>query len=100
MRFWFSDPQVLDDVVLPGKSIGSQDVRPRLPDWLRSELRTQLQENIAPDGKPITQKQADFIIDSALANGTLDSEGILTFRIKGNTRANCRANSGSLRILE
>ncbi|WGJ16318.1 hypothetical protein QEV83_08795 [Methylocapsa sp. D3K7] len=83
MRFWFSDPQVLDDVVLSGKSIGSQDGRPRLPDWLRSELRTQLQEKIAPDGEPITQKQADSIIDRALASGTLDSDGTLTFRVKG-----------------
>ena len=83
MRLWFSATQVLDDVALPGKSICSQDIRPRLPDWLRSELCNQLQEKIASDGEPITQEQADSIIDSALASGTLDSEGTLTFRVKG-----------------
>jgi hypothetical protein len=49
--------------------------------WTSSEGADQ--EKTAPDGAPITQKQADSIIDSALASGTLDSEGILTFRIKG-----------------
>jgi hypothetical protein len=83
LRLWLSDPRILDGVVRPGTSIGSEDVRPRLPAWLRSELRKQLQEKITSDGKPVTQEQADYFIDKALASGTLDSAGTLTFRVKG-----------------
>ena len=83
LRFWLSDRDVLDEIVLTRESSDLQNSSPRLPEWLRSELRTQLQEKIAPDGEPITQKQADFIIDRALSSGTLDSDGTLTFRIKG-----------------
>ena len=83
MKLWPSDPDVVDEIVLPGESSDLQNVSPHLPDWLRCELQTQLQEKIAPDGEPVTQKQADSIIDRALASGTLDSEGALTLRVKG-----------------
>jgi hypothetical protein len=83
LRLWLSDPQTLDDVVRPGRSAAPEEVRTGLPAWLRSELRTQLQRKITSDGEPVTQEQADSFIDKALDGGTLDSEGTLTFRVKG-----------------
>jgi hypothetical protein len=83
LRLWLSDPQVLDGGVRPGRSADSEEVRIGLPAWLRSELRTQLQRKITSDGEPVTQEQADSFIDKALDSGTLDSEGTLTFRVKG-----------------
>ena len=83
LRLWLSDPRVLDGVVRPGTSASPEEVRTGLPAWLRSELRTQLQRKITSDGEPVTQEQADSFIDKALDSGALDSEGTLTFRVKG-----------------
>ncbi len=83
MRLWLSDPQVLDGGVRPCRSASPGEVRTSLPAWLRLELCKQLQENFSSDGEPITQEQADYFIDKALACGTLDYEGTLTFRVKG-----------------
>jgi hypothetical protein len=83
LRLWLSDPQVLDGGVRPCRSAGPEEVRTSLSAWLRLELCKQLQENVSSDGEPITQEQADYFIDKALACGALDSEGTLTFRAKG-----------------
>lgn len=83
MRLWLSEPLIIDDVFRPGRGAGLEEVRTELPAWLRSELRMQLQRKITSDGEPVTQEQADSFIDKALACGTLDSAGKLTFRVKG-----------------
>lgn len=83
MRLWLSDPQLLHGVASPDTSSGADDVKAHLPAWLRAELRTQLQEKVVPGGEPVTQEQADAIIDSAISSGMLDAEGTLTFRVKG-----------------
>jgi hypothetical protein len=83
LRLWLSDPQVLDGDVRPGRRAGPEEVRTGLPAWLRSELRTQLLRKITSDGEPVTQEQADSFIDKALDSGALDSDGTLTFRVKG-----------------
>ena len=83
MRLWLSDPPLLDGIAATGTNSGPEDVKARLPAWLRAELRTQLQEKVISGGEPVTQEQADAFIDNAISSGMLDSEGTLTFRVKG-----------------
>jgi hypothetical protein len=82
MRHWLPEPRILNVLIRSGISIGSEDGGPYQPLW-RSELRKQLQEKPASDGKPLTREEADSCIDKALASGALDSDGIFTFRVKG-----------------
>ncbi|WGJ15379.1 hypothetical protein QEV83_03595 [Methylocapsa sp. D3K7] len=83
MRLWRSNPQLLDGFASTGTSSDPEDVKARLPTWLRAELRTQLQGKVISGGDPVTQEQADDFIDEAISCGMLDSEGTLTFRVKG-----------------
>ena len=99
MRPWLPDPRVLNVLIRSGISVGPEDVRTHLPLW-RLELRKQLQEKPTSDGKPMTRAEADSCIDKALASGALDSNGNLHLPCQGDTRANCRANSTSLRAME
>jgi hypothetical protein len=83
LRLWLSELQTDDGGVRPDRNADPEAVRTDLPAWLRSELRTQLKGKITSDGEPITQEQAESIIDRALASGMLDSKGALTFRVNG-----------------
>jgi hypothetical protein len=92
MRVWFSGPRLLNGLVRPGISLGREDFRPaRLPSYRRYELRKGLQEAAKGRGEPITKDDADYAIDKALACGSLDSSGALTFKVKGNSRDECVA---------
>ena len=75
MRFWLSGPLVLNGLVRPGISIGPEDVRPRLPSWRRYDYRQALKAFAAKHDKPITDAEANYRIDKALALGELDAAG-------------------------
>jgi hypothetical protein len=83
LKLWRSDLRFGDSAVSPSPSIGAGDARTHVPTWLRAELRKQLQEKVTSNGAPVTEEEADSFIDNALASGTLDSSGALTFRVKG-----------------
>jgi hypothetical protein len=84
MRLWFSGPRLFNGLVRPGISLGREDFRPRhLPSWRRYELRNGLQEAAKARGEPMTHEDADYCIDKALATGAIDSNGDLTFHMRG-----------------
>jgi hypothetical protein len=83
LRFWLSGPLVLNGLVRPGISIGPEDVRQRLPSWRRNEYCQALKAFAAKHGKPITDAEANYRIDKALALGELDAAGPV-LRMTGN----------------
>jgi hypothetical protein len=56
-------------------SIDPEDVRRRLPSWRRYEYSQALKAWAAKHDKPITDAEANYRIDKALALGELDTAG-------------------------
>jgi hypothetical protein len=75
MRFWLSGPLILNELTRPSKSIGPEDVRARLPSLRRYEYSQALKACAAKHGNPITDAEANYRIDKALALGELDAAG-------------------------
>ncbi len=75
MRFWLSGPLILNELARPSQSIGPEDVRPRLPSLRRYEYSQALKAWAAKHGKPITDAEANYRVDKAVALGELDAAG-------------------------
>jgi hypothetical protein len=75
LRLWHCGPIILNDLGRAGISIDPADVRSRLPSWRRYEYSHALKAWAAKHGKPITDSEANYRIDKAVALGELDAAG-------------------------
>jgi hypothetical protein len=83
MRLWLSGPRILRGLVRPGISIGPEDFRPRrLPSWRKYKYRKALKAYAEKHGEHLTDEDANYKIDRAVAMGELDAGGP-TLRLVG-----------------
>jgi hypothetical protein len=76
MRLWLSGPRILRGLVRPGISIGPEDFRPhRLPSWRKYEYRKALKAYAEKHGEHLTDEDANYKIDRAVAMGEPDAGG-------------------------
>ncbi|MGA3342887.1 MAG: hypothetical protein ABSD11_20425 [Methylocella sp.] len=76
MRVWFSGPHLFNGLVRPGISLGREDFRRgRLPSWRKYEYRKALKAYAEKHGEHLTDEDANYKIDRAVAMGELDAGG-------------------------
>ena len=76
MRFWLSGPRILNGLIRPGVSFGHEDFRRgRLPSWRKYEYRKALKAYAEKHGEHLTDEDANYKIDRAVAMGELDAGG-------------------------
>jgi hypothetical protein len=80
-RAWISFP--LFGGIRAGYGVSDSDFRVRLPSWRRFELRSGLQAAAKARGEHMDREEANYIIDRALADGTLDGDGEIAFNVRG-----------------
>ena len=95
-RSWISLPIGRTGIRI-GRSIADSELRARLPNWRRYEIRKGLQAAASARGEPMSREDCDYIIDRALATGGLDSAGVPTIHVRGNARLDRQATNGSRR---
>jgi hypothetical protein len=76
VRFWLSGLRLFNGLVRPGISLGREDFRrPRLPSWRKYEYRKALKAYAEKHGEHLTDEDANYKIDRAVAMGELDAGG-------------------------